>query len=306
MPHRRDPAREQKLKTFARELRSQQTDAESRLWFLLRDRRFTAHKFRRQHPVADYILDFYCPDQQLAIELDGGQHAEQQPYDEHRARTLAGLGIRILRFWNHDVLQQTEAVLQAIHDALDAAPHPRPLSPLHGERGAFPPLAPLAGRGAGGEGRVACNNHQQTAEAKSLRDRALRLLARREHSRAELIRKLEHAGYAREEIASLLDEFEEKTWLSDRRFAESWVADHRAKAGSIKLAYELRQRGVEEAVIDAVLTQNQESELDRARQVWQKKFGSPPADAADRARHIRFLQSRGFSLEVIRRAIAPS
>lgn len=141
-------------------------------------------------------------------------------------------------------------------------------------------------------------------EPGDLRERALRLLARREHSRAELVRKLGQAGFAQDEIEPLLDEFEGKKWLSDRRFAESYVADHRARAGSIKLAYDLRQRGVGDAVIEAVLSINRDSELERAREVWRKKFGAAPADAADKARQIRFMQSRGFTPEAIRHAIS--
>ena len=140
--------------------------------------------------------------------------------------------------------------------------------------------------------------------AADLRARALALLARREHSRAELERKLARAGFVRDDIAALLDEFETKNWLSDRRFAESWVADHRARAGSIKLAYDLRQRGVGDDVIEAVLGDNRESELERAREVWKKKFKSAPADAAETARQIRFMQNRGFTAEAIRRVIA--
>lgn len=142
-----------------------------------------------------------------------------------------------------------------------------------------------------------------TPEPGDLRERALGLLARREHSRAELARKLETAGFAREEIALLLDAFEAKNWLSDQRFAESYVADHRARAGSIKLAYDLRQRGVPSSIIESLLNDGRDSELERARAVWQKKFGAAPADMADKARQMRFLQSRGFTPEVIRRAI---
>jgi regulatory protein len=142
-----------------------------------------------------------------------------------------------------------------------------------------------------------------TPDPGDLRERALRLLARREHSRAELARKLENAGFARDDIAPLLDAFEAKNWLSDSRFAESWVADHRARAGSVKLTYDLRQRGVSDDIIEAVLGDNRDSELDRAREVWQRKFGSAPADLAEKARQIRFMQSRGFTPEVIRRAI---
>jgi regulatory protein len=142
-----------------------------------------------------------------------------------------------------------------------------------------------------------------TPEPGTLRERALRLLARREHSRAELTRKLGTAGFAQVDIDALLDEFEKQNWLSDQRFAESYIADHRARAGSIKLAYDLRQRGVPASIIDALLSENQDSELERAREVWKKKFGAPPMDAAEKAKHIRFMQSRGFASEVIRRVI---
>lgn len=143
-----------------------------------------------------------------------------------------------------------------------------------------------------------------TPDPAELRERALRLLARREHSRAELARKLELAGFAACEIGPLLDDFEQRNWLSDQRFAESYVADHRARAGSVKLAYDLRQRGVGDSVIEAVLGGNRDSELERAREVWQKKFGTAPADAADKARQIRFMQGRGFTPETIRRAMS--
>lgn len=142
-----------------------------------------------------------------------------------------------------------------------------------------------------------------TPEPGELRERALRLLARREHSRVELTRKLEAAGFGREDIDPLLDQFEAQNWLSDQRFAESYIADHRARAGSIKLAYDLRQRGVPDGIIDQLLRENRDSELERAQAVWQKKFGTAPANASEKAKHIRFMQSRGFSGEIIRRAI---
>ena len=140
---------------------------------------------------------------------------------------------------------------------------------------------------------------KSTPEPGDLRERALRLLARREHSRFELARKLGQAGFAQHDIEALLDEFEEKKWLSDRRFAESYVADHRARAGSVKLAYDLRQRGVSDAIIEDVLSKNRDSELERARLVWQKKFGAAPADSTERARQMRFLHGRGFGPGII-------
>ena len=143
-----------------------------------------------------------------------------------------------------------------------------------------------------------------TPDPGDLRERALRLLARREHSRAELTRKLETAGFAHEDISLVLDAFEAKNWLSDQRFAESYVADHRARAGSIKLAYDLRQRGVSNNIIESVLGDSQESELDRARDVWRKKFGTLPSNATEKARQSRFMQSRGFSTGVIRQTLS--
>ncbi len=108
------------LLEFARQLRKEQTDAERLMWSLLRDRRLAGFKFRRQHPVERYILDFYCHEARLAVELDGGQHNEPdaRARDEQRASFLEARGIRVLRFWNNDVLNNTEGVLQAIYDAL--------------------------------------------------------------------------------------------------------------------------------------------------------------------------------------------
>lgn len=140
-------------------------------------------------------------------------------------------------------------------------------------------------------------------EPGDLRERALRLLARREHSRAELVSKLGQAGFPVDEIGPLLDEFEEKNWLSDRRFAESYVADHRVRAGSIKLAYDLRQRGVSDSIIEAVIRENRDSEFERARAVWQKKFALPPTTTTERFKQMRFMQSRGFVLELALRVI---
>jgi len=133
----------------------------------------------------------------------------------------------------------------------------------------------------------------------SLRQRALDLLARREHTRSELQRKLAPHSEDPDEVSELLDELARRGWLSDARFAESLVHDKQARFGSTRLAYELRQRGVPDDVVREQLAELKDTELDRARQVWQSKFGVPPEDAKDRARQMRFLQSRGFSLEVI-------
>jgi len=101
---------------YARKLRRNQTDAEMFLWQLLRGRRLGGFKFRRQHPFGPYILDFFCMQRQLAIELDGGSHAQdaQASYDGERTAFLQKKGIQVLRFWDNQVFQETEAVLTVI------------------------------------------------------------------------------------------------------------------------------------------------------------------------------------------------
>ncbi|MCX8051232.1 MAG: DUF559 domain-containing protein, partial [Chlorobi bacterium] len=108
------------LLEFARSLRKTATDAESLLWRLLRNRGIEGAKFRRQHPIPPYVLDFYCHELKLAIEVDGGQHneAQQRKRDEERTAFLESRGIRVLRFWNREVLHETEGVLQAIYQAI--------------------------------------------------------------------------------------------------------------------------------------------------------------------------------------------
>lgn len=147
---------------------------------------------------------------------------------------------------------------------------------------------------------------QKEKKPSVLREQALACLARREHSRAELERKLALSGHAEEEIAALLDDFEARNWLSDRRYAESYVADHRARSGPVKLAYELRLRGVADGIIEAVLAETRGGELERAREIWRKKFGTPPENAQEKARQMRFLQGRGFSQDAIRSVLKES
>jgi very-short-patch-repair endonuclease len=135
---------------FARKLRKKSTDAEKRMWRVLRDRRFNAFKFRRQYPCGTYFLDFFCPPAKLSVELDGGEHGfpDQRARDEKRREFLASQGIKELRFWNHQVRNQLEAVRFEIWHALmeragrreeiagflpTRAPSPRP-SPPAGER----------------------------------------------------------------------------------------------------------------------------------------------------------------------------
>jgi very-short-patch-repair endonuclease len=105
--------------TGARILRTRRTEAEHRLWQHLRARRLNGLKFRRQHPVGDYFIDFYCAELGLAIEIDGSQHLDETGKDAARTRGLEWRGLRVLRFWNDDVLARTDDVLAAILDAVE-------------------------------------------------------------------------------------------------------------------------------------------------------------------------------------------
>lgn len=142
-----------------------------------------------------------------------------------------------------------------------------------------------------------------TPDPASLRQRALGYLARREHSRFDLARKLERAGFTPEAIGPVLDEFETKNWLSDKRFAESWVADHRAKDGNLKLTHALRMYGVADETIEAALLERGNDELNRAKAIWRKKYSKAPADLAELAKQTRFLLGRGFPLPLIRQML---
>jgi len=132
-----------------------------------------------------------------------------------------------------------------------------------------------------------------------LRVRAMRYLARREHSRAELHSKLLPHVQEGEDLDAVLDELEKRDWLSDARASAQWVHAKRSRFGIQRITHELRQRGIAEALIGAALPALKESELDAAREVWQRKYGVAPQDAKEKTRQMRFLQSRGFSIEVI-------
>jgi very-short-patch-repair endonuclease len=108
----------------ARRLRQRMTDAERKLWAVLRDRRLHGFKFRRQHPLGPYVLDFFDETHKLVVEVDGGQHADHQAEDAARTAWLEKEGCRVLRFWNNDVLGNLDGVLQTIRAALPENPHP--------------------------------------------------------------------------------------------------------------------------------------------------------------------------------------
>lgn len=98
----------------AKDLRSRQTEAEQRLWYHLRAHRFMGLKFKRQKPMGRFIVDFVCLEQKLVVEVDGGQHAERVEYDARRDAWLRGQGFVVLRFWNHEVMQEMDGVLERI------------------------------------------------------------------------------------------------------------------------------------------------------------------------------------------------
>jgi len=107
------------LTTLAKQLRRNQTDVEKKLWYRLRNRQINGCKFRRQHQIGKYVVDFACPEMKLVVELDGGQHAEQLELDASRTEFLAQQGYRVLRAWNNQVVENIDGVLEAIRLELE-------------------------------------------------------------------------------------------------------------------------------------------------------------------------------------------
>ncbi len=137
----------------------------------------------------------------------------------------------------------------------------------------------------------------------TLRERALRLLARREHSRAELARKLKAHARPGEDLEALLEEFARRKLLSDERYAESRANALSRKFGAARIAHELRAKGLDKGLAEQASGAARATELERAREVWRRRFRVPPKTREERARHMRFLQSRGFSFDAIRAAV---
>ena len=108
----------------ARQLRKSLTDAERVLWNILRNRQVLGYRFRRQAPIGPYIVDFVCFENRLVIEVDGGQHVEQADYDADRTGWLEGAGYRVMRFWNNQVLEEREAVRDAVWMAVEGLSPP--------------------------------------------------------------------------------------------------------------------------------------------------------------------------------------
>jgi very-short-patch-repair endonuclease len=110
----------QEMKNRARDLRKESTIAELNLWYTLRNRGLKGYKFHRQFVMGSYIVDFVCWEKKLVIEIDGGQHVQNIKYDENRTAYLNERGFRVLRYWNDEVLNKTEYVLENILEALES------------------------------------------------------------------------------------------------------------------------------------------------------------------------------------------
>lgn len=138
----------------------------------------------------------------------------------------------------------------------------------------------------------------------SLRSRALRLLAQREHARGELGRKLSRHCEDQASIDALLDELERQDLLSPERFAQSLARRRGERYGVVRIRQELREHGIDEETVAEQVRELTLTEFSRARDVWRRRFGSLPEDLGERARQTRFLAARGFAGEVIRRVLS--
>jgi regulatory protein len=137
----------------------------------------------------------------------------------------------------------------------------------------------------------------------SLKGRALRLLSQREHSRLELERKLKAFEETPGELAEALDFLQAKDFINEQRVVESVVNRRSAKLGASRVRQELQAKGLPVEAIAQAVQEMRSTELERAREVWRKKFGAPPEDLAGRMKQIRFLVSRGFASDVVSRVV---
>ena len=137
----------------------------------------------------------------------------------------------------------------------------------------------------------------------NLRERALGYLTRREYSRAELYRKLQ-PYVVDEDLDALLEDFKARGWLSDARYADQMVHARRGKYGSLKVAHELRSRGLSEELVDKAVAEVRQEDRETARNLWRKKFGAPAQSREEWAKQARYLQSRGFGTETIKAVLS--
>ena len=144
----------------------------------------------------------------------------------------------------------------------------------------------------------------KNAQEKSLRQRALEYLSKREYSAVELANKLKTYADEADDIPALIADFKERGWVSDTRFTEQLVRARKVKFGSAKVANELREKGVSDELIAEAISDIKENELENATEVWRKKFKRPAADRNEWAKQARFLQSRGFSFDTIKKVLS--
>jgi len=143
----------------------------------------------------------------------------------------------------------------------------------------------------------------KTPLEKTLRQRALEYLGKREYSYAELGQKLKTYADEGDDIPALLEDFKARGWLSDTRFTEQIVHARQSKFGSAKIAHELREKGVADHLIADAVEQVKDNELNNATEVWRKKFKHGPKNREEWAKQARFLQSRGFGFDMIKKVL---
>ncbi len=143
---------------------------------------------------------------------------------------------------------------------------------------------------------------KSNAKPRSLAARGIAILSRREHSRKELREKLLTYEEDKEKVEATLDEFEKKGFLSDERFAEALCRARSKRYGNFRLAIELREAGIASEIANRAI-EALPSEVERAQEIWERRFGTPPENDKDRQRQIRFLANRGFSFDSIRRVL---
>jgi regulatory protein len=144
----------------------------------------------------------------------------------------------------------------------------------------------------------------KTPLEKSLRQRALEYLGKREYSYTELGQKLKAYADEGDDIPALLEDFKSRGWLSDARFTEQIVHARQSKFGSAKIAHELREKGVADELIADAIEQVKDNELENATEVWRKKFKTGPKNREEWAKQARFMQSRGFGFDMIKKVLS--
>ena len=144
----------------------------------------------------------------------------------------------------------------------------------------------------------------KTPLEKTLRQRALEYLGKREYSYTELGQKLKVYADDGDDIPALLDDFKARGWLSDARFTEQIVHARQSKFGSAKIAHELREKGVADELIANAIEQVKDNELENATEVWRKKFKTGPKNRDEWAKQARFMQSRGFGFDMIKKVLS--